>query len=886
MPSFGEIVERSLALLNRRGRVSHTALRLEFGLDDATFAALREELVGVLGAADDDGRVLVARAGATAAGDAPDHHHDPAASAGAGAEPFGDVPQAAGAIQRQGAPPLVGRMGERALLQALAARAAGGIRSAVLVRGEAGIGKTRLLEQLGAGAGEDLGMTVMHCACSPYHRGSALHPLLAGLRRHWALDGSDASGRLAARAATLSGGERAAALLADMLGVAAPEGAEPAPALGPARRRRESLAALADALTSESRRAPLLLVVDDVHWADASTLELVATLLDGPRELALMIALTARSEFVGLPQRTLQRIELGRLDAQESLRLVEHVAAAGALPDGVAGELAQQAGGSPLLATELTRTALALQAHGPPAPTTLYGCLMARLDRDPAARDVAQLAATIGREFDRTLLDAVGTIDAAALDWGLERLVAEGVVVPAAPGRFAFSHSLVQDAARSSQRKRALRSHNLQIAGALLEQFPHVAVTEPERVARHLEYAGELREAVRHWQQAGRQALGRHALREATLLLERALELNARTPDGPARRGAELELRLLAGDAMAAHAGRNAPAAVAHHARAERLSADVEASAERCDGLLRLTAYRILDGRPADALTLALDLLAVAEAADADPALLPEAECDVGGALVACGRHRDSLGHLARAVELCAGDRRTDNRERFGRDPAAAALAHRALALACRDDHEGARYAIDSATMLLAEHPHPCSAAAVHCAAATAAHIRGDHVETLSAAAAAIALATAEDLRELLARARALHGWARVRAGAHEDGLGELRRAAAAWTTTGAAAGGPFVYGLLGDALARTGEPEHAIAALDEGLRWVAGGERWYEPELHRMRAELLLGIGDPAGAHRSAGAAVSLARRMRAGAWERRAAATLARQGSAAPVA
>ncbi|HEV2774234.1 MAG TPA: AAA family ATPase [Solirubrobacteraceae bacterium] len=1032
MPSFGEIVERSLALLQRRGRVSHTALRLEFGLDDATFAALREELVTVLAAADDADGVFVARDAAAATAEPapaprqisvllcdiaetpplealdadaravvgarfhaicgevagrlgghvlpwvsdgvaiffghPRGQDDDALRAvrcgweilrtleaarevverefgvrlearlaiatgatGEGAEPFGDIPRSAGAVQERGAtdrltvddatrtqagatfgfetcggdlfavagpadsdavaphvpPPLVGRTGERALLQALAERAAEGTRAAVLVRGEAGIGKTRLLDELAAGAGEALGMAVVRCGCSPYHRGSALYPLLAGLRRHWALDGSDASPRLAARTTGLSGGPRAVALLADLLGVAVPDGGGAAAGLGPARRRRESLAALADVLATEAGRAPLLLVIDDVHWADASTLELVASLLDGPRDVALMLALTARSEFAGLPQRTLQRIELGRLDVADTRRLVEHVAAAaGTLPADVVGEIAQHAAGSPLLAAELTRTALATRDDACHTGATLYGCLMARLDRDSAARDVAQLAATIGREFDRTLLDAVGTIEPAALDWGLERLVAEDVVVRVGPGRFAFCHSLLQDAARSSQRKRVLRSHNTAIATALLARFPHVAAAEPERIARHFEYAREMPDAVGQWQRAGREALARHALREATLHFERAIELNARTPDGPERRATELELRLLAGRAIAAHAGWQAPAAVAHHARAERLSAGLEPTSGRLDGLLRLAAYRALDARATDALRLALSLLPVADATGEDPALLPEAECEVGGLLVACGRHREALGHLARAVELCEGRGRGASNHRFDRDPAALALAHRALALACRDDHEGARYAITAATERLRDHPHPQTAAAVQCAAAAAAHVRGDHESTLGASAAALALATAEDLPERRAQALALHGWAHVRAGARDDGLGELRRAVADWSATGAHTGGPFLHGLLADALAHAGEPERALATLGEALRRVAGGERWYEPELHRMRAELLLKIGDVAGAQRSAGTAAALARRMRAGAWERSAAAMLARVGSASPVA
>ena len=1052
MPSFGEIVERSLALLQRRGRVSHTALRLEFGLDDETFAALREELVAVLSAADDDGRVLVARDGAGPAADPPaaagaepapraeatpereaspggrvisvllcDLAETPQLEAldadaravvgarfhamcgevagrlgghvlpwvsdgvaiffghpraqdddalravrcgweilrtlaaaravverefgvrlearlaiatgatGGGAEPFGEVPRSAGAIQAAGAPDrltvdeptrkradaafgfeatagelfaltgpagctdalalhappaLVGRTGERALLHALAERAAAGTRAAVLVRGEAGIGKTRLLDELASGVGDELGMAVVRCACSPYHRGSALYPLLAGLRRHWALDGSDASARLAARTADLPGGRRAVALLADLLGVAMPDADGVAAGLGPARRRREALAALADALAAEAARAPLLLVVDDLHWSDASTLAFIATLLDGPRELALMIALTARSDFLGLPQRTLQRVELGRLDAEETTTLVEHVAVAGTLPSAVARQIAQHAGGSPLLATELTRTALATPGDGPPAAATLYGCLMTRLDRDSTAREVAQLAATIGREFDRTLLDAVGTIEPAGLDWGLERLVAEDVVVPAGPGRFAFCHSLLQEAARSSQRKRALRHHNHQIARALLTRFPHVAAAEPERIARHFEYAREMPDAVHHWRQAGHEALGRHALREAALHFERAIELNARTPDGHDRRATELELRLLAGQAIAAHATWKAPAAVAHHARAERLSAGLEPTRERFDGLLHLAAYRALDGRPADGLRLALTLLPVAEAATDDPALLPAVESRLGGLLVACGRHRDSLGHLARAVELCDGARRGLSADRFGHDPAAVALAHRTVALACRDDQDGARYAIAAATELLRDRPHPRSETVLLCAAAIAAHVRDDHDDVRGVAAAALTLADAEDIAERSAEALGLHGWARVRAGEHAPGLDELRRAVAGWSATGAAGGGPLLHGLLADALARAGEPERALATADEALRRVDGGERWYEPELHRIRAELLLRIGDVPGAHRSAGTAVALARRMRAGAWERRAGAMLARLGGASPVA
>ena len=1042
VPTFGEMIERSLALLERRRRVSHTALRMEFGLDDTTFTALRDELVDVLGVADDDGRVLAVRNGRSAPAPA---MHDaavpapaPLAAGGAlvsvllcdlaetpaltaldagarsavatrfaaicgevagrqrghvqpwvadsiaiffghpgaedddavravrcgweilravgaargaierelglhvsprlaiatgpaavSADSFGDTPRLAGRVQAAGAPdavtvddatreltsehfafapgtgdlfelrgphdagapvhrapaPLVGRTGERALLRALAERAADGARAAVLVRGEAGVGKTRLIATLAAGAGEELGMTVLQCTASPYHRGSPLHPLLAGLRRHWELDGADASARLGQRATGLPGRERAVALLADQLGVALPEGVAPLPEMSARRRRRETLAVLAAALTAEASRAPLLLVVEDLHWADPTTLELIGTLLDGPRELALMLALTARSEYVPPPGTTLQRIELGRLDPDESRRLAEAVAPENALADGVAADLALRGNGSPLLVEELTRTILATQHAEPAGPATLYGCLMARLDRDTSARAVAQLAATIGREFDVALLEAVGGIERSALEWGLERLVQEEVVVPTGPGSYAFRHTLLQEAARSSLGKEVLREHNLRIARALKESFPHVAAAEPERVARHLEYGGSLPASVRRWRQAGLQALHRHALREATAHFERGLQLTARTPDGDERRGTELSLRVLAGLAIAEQHGWDHPAATTHYARAEQLRRQVAGAPMLVRSMLGLTTYELVTSRLEEALALAREQVKVAERAR-DRELLLESECEAGAALLYLGRHRDALPRFARAIELYDPAGHDEHVLRYGRNPAAVALANRGLALACRGDRTGARDAIGQAAAVLREHRHSYTEAWIQCAAAGAALVCGERDVVRREASVALRIAAEEGFPEWLAHASVLHGWARVHAGEHEEGLEECRRGVAQWASKGIVVLRPFLHGLLADALRAAGDLDHGIVAVDQALTGCVRGERWCEPELHRIRAELLLACGVRPGALRAAQMAVALSRRSGAAGWERRAESTLRRVSGAAPVA
>ena len=199
-------------------------------------------------------------------------------------------------------------------------------------------------------------------------------------------------------------------------------------------------------------RRPLLVVVEDLHWADPWTLELLGLLIEGAPDLPLLLAMTARQDLPPLPGAALQVLDLAPMADAEVLRVVAAAATGGALADGVAQEFAEARRGSPLLAEELTRTMLAMQdSEGLELiPATLFGCLMARLNRDGSARAVAQIAATIGREFDLSLLQALGTLDASELDWGLERLVADGVVRPTSDDTYAFRHALLQDAARSS----------------------------------------------------------------------------------------------------------------------------------------------------------------------------------------------------------------------------------------------------------------------------------------------------------------------------------------------------------------------------------------------------------------------------------------------------
>ena len=390
-----------------------------------------------------------------------------------------------------------------------------------------------------------------------------------------------------------------------------------------------------------------------------------------------MLALTARSDFAAPPQRTLQRIELGRLDAEESLRLVEHVAAAGTLPGAVAAH-AGRAGRRLAAARRRAHAHRARHAGRRPRrrPATLYGCLMARLDRDSTARDVARLAATIGREFDRTLLDAVGTIEPAALDWGLERLVAGGrrragrarplrVRPLAAAGRRAQLAAKARAARATTGRSRGRCSRTFRTSPPPSPSASRATSSTPASCARPL----------RHWQQAGRQALGRHALREAAHALrarDRAQRAHARRP----RTGAPPSSSCACSPATRSRRARGwnarAAAAIAHHARAELLSAGVDASR----GALRRAAARCRRTAPRAGARSRRCRSRSACSRSPRPRTptrrcCPTPSATVGGALVACGRPAMRSAISPARSSSCDGAPARRARARFGRDPAA-----------------------------------------------------------------------------------------------------------------------------------------------------------------------------------------------------------------------
>jgi len=459
----------------------------------------------------------------------------------------------------------------------------------VLLNGEPGIGKSRLVrvltERLSA---EDSAR--IEWRCSPYYQNSALYPVIEHLQRllHWGRDESPAEklGKLeAVLARSVLPLPEVVPLLAPLLALPPPERYPPL-TLTPQRQKQKTLEALLAWLLKEAERQPVLVVMEDLHWVDPSTLELLSLLIDHVPTTRLLLLLTFRPDFrppwAMLSHMT--QLTLNRLSRQQIAVMVEKVTGGKPLPVEVVQHLITKTDGVPLFVEELTKMVLeAVEAHGgapvPLAiPTTLHDSLMARLDRLPAAKEVAQVGATLGREFSYELIQTVSPVHEASLQHALAQLVdAEVLYQRGLPphARYIFKHALIQDAAYHSLLKSKRQHYHQQIAGVLEERFPDITETQPELLAHHYTEAGLIEQAIPHWQHAGQRAIERSANVEALSHLTRGLELLKALPATPERAHQELALQIALGVPLIATKGWAAPDTERTYTRARELCGQI-----------------------------------------------------------------------------------------------------------------------------------------------------------------------------------------------------------------------------------------------------------------------------------------------------------------------
>jgi predicted ATPase/DNA-binding SARP family transcriptional activator len=724
--------------------------------------------------------------------------------------------------------PLVGRARELDLLQDRWEQVAQGLGQAVFLTGDPGIGKSRLVRELIRRLGLDDG-EVLEFQCAEAHDSSALHPVADHFRRR--LDDRP-GGVEALLAAAGIPPDHAAPAIAALLGEA---GAEE---LDPQELKRRTTDVVASYVLGHAAREPVLTVVEDAHWADPSTLELVDELLDAIPDARVLLIITQRPTPQALwePRSHFAHLSLSPCTPAEAAELVAHLVPA-ALPPPVARMVVERSDGVPLFIEELARAAAADAATEIPA--TLDDLLMARLDAlGSEAKTVAQVGALIGREFPHDLLAGGSTLPPAELENGLERLLGAGLLRRRGhglPRRYAFRHALLQEAVTRSLAGGARRALHRRIAHALEHATPELARAEPETVARHHEQAGEPGRAVAYRTESGLRAIGRSAHQEAIDQLAAAVADLTTLPDDDGRVALELDLRVLLGSALISVRGYASPEVEACYGRARELSARAGDDARLLPVLYGLWVNAFVRARHEQVLALGLELRALAE--QRDPRVLIVAERAVGWPLVCMGRFAEAREHLDRVLELQAlGDQRP-LRLLYGQDPAVAGLATGAWALWGCGEGAAADVRSESAIALARPTGHPLSLAYALGSGALLAAFRGDAGTARGRAVEAMAVAGEYGLALWRAWSQMALGAAELLDGNPDGAAVTLRNALSAARATGSALFEPFALTTLAEAELAAGDDAAArrsVAAADDAAR--AGNEVFWQPRLDSLR--------------------------------------------------
>ncbi len=807
------------------------------------------------------------------------------------------------AAQAAGLTPLVGRVQELQLLAARWEEVRERRGQVVVLTGEAGIGKSRLVrvlkEQL---AGQP--HTWLECHASALHQHSALHPIIELLHQILEFSPTDSPvakvGQLEAGLAHYLGQVMPPAetvpLLATLLGL--PVGEEYAPLnLAPRRQKQRTLEIILTLLLAMADRKPLLFVVEDLHWLDPSTLELLDLLIEQGSTTRLLALFTCRPTFnpAWRPYSYLTHLTLSRLTQPQVEAMVQQVAGGKRLPGDLLRQVAAKTDGVPLFVEELTKMVLELDllteaadhyelaAPLPPLaiPSTLHDSLMARLDRLASVKEVAQLAATLGREFDYGLLQAVSHLPEPELQLALAQLVQAELLYqrglpPAAT--YLFKHALIQETAYRSLLRSRRQQYHAKIAQVLVEQFPQITQLQPELVAHHYTAAGLAELAVLYWQQAGQRAIEQSAAEEAIDHLARGLKLLEALPDMPARTEQKLALQLLLGVPLLMSKGYAALEVERTYARAWQLCRQLGDTPQQAPALFGLWLFYLVRADYQLAGQLGDQLMALAQRLQ-EPALLLAAHQVQGINCFYLGELTSARTHLEQALELYRPEQAAGRFSYSGADQGVATLSHLALTLWLLGYPDQALQQAEAALALAERLAHPFSQAFALSMAALLHQYRREGQLAQARAEAALAYATGQGFELLAGFSAIFRGWALAEQGQVELGMSQLRQGLDAFRATGAELGQLHFLALLAETCGRAGQVEAGLSLLEEALTAAHDkGERFYEAELYRLKGELLWQAGQQSAPEASFQKAIQVARSQSARSLELRASLNLSR--------
>jgi class 3 adenylate cyclase/predicted ATPase len=767
--------------------------------------------------------------------------------------------------------PLVGREQEIGLLLERWAQVKEGVGQVVLLSGEAGIGKSHLVQMLQEHVATEPQAWLTPCQCSPYHQHSALYPLIELLERVALRFEREES--LPQKLSKLEGFlvqyglplAEAMPLFAALLSLPLPADYAP-PLMSPEQQKQQTLHALLTILLRIAAQQPVLFVMEDLHWVDPSTLELLNLLVDQGPTARILALFTFRPDFSPpwTSRAHLTQVTVTRLPRRQAVEVIRQVAHGKVLPSDVVEQIVAKTDGVPLFVEELTKMVLEsdllqereeryeLSGPLPPLviPATLHDSLMARLDRLATVKGLAQLAATLGREFSYALLQAVAPWDEAALHRGLHQLVeAEFLYQQGLPphATYLFKHALIQDAAYQSLLRSTRQQHHQRIAQVLEARFPEIVAAQPEVVAHHYTEAGLSAQALPYWQRAGQRAIERYANLEAVAHLRQGLEVLATLLETPERTQHELTLQAALGASLMAVKGFSAPEVERAYARAHELCQQVGDTPQLCLVLWGLLQFSIVRADIQMALELGERLINLAQSIH-DLDILLAAHNGLGTALPFCGELHAARIHLEQSLALYDPLKHHARAFFYGTNLQADSLAHLAHVLWLLGYPEQAlQRGHEALSVAQAQEPvHAFTLAHVANLIAVVHYLRREERLAQERAETARRLSSEHGFAAELGRGTILWGWALVVQG-QAEGLVQMHQGLAAYQATGAEVWRPYYLALLAEAYGTGGQSAEGLRLLTEASAVVDNsGEHWWAAELYRLRGELLLGHEGP----------------------------------------
>jgi hypothetical protein len=767
----------------------------------------------------------------------------------------------------------------------------------VMIQGEAGVGKSRLVEGLREATAQNHIWVAIRC--SPFHTASAFHPIVEHLKRVFGWQPEDSVQQHLEKLEAWLGGfktlplSESVRLFADLVSVPVPEDRYPRLSMTARQQRDATLDAIVAWLIESAEGTPLLMAWEDLHWADPTTLETLGMLIEQAPTAALLVVATYRPELTPpWPQRShMTPIALNHLERLEVETMVGHLAGGRPLPGEVVDHIVAKADGVPLYVEELTKAILGsgvlelcgdayvltgalAQLH---IPATLQDSLMARLDRAPRLREVAQLGSVLGREFAYDMISALAGIEEQMLQSGLSQLVVDELLYQRGRpprSRYLFKHALIQDAAYQSLLKRTRQQYHQQVAKLLEDRFPEMASTQPELVAHHYTQANCPAQAIAYWHKAGVAAASRSANLEAIDQFHRGLGLIAALPDMRERPELELDLQTALGAALFATKTWNHSDIGRTYARVSELCRQLGDDTRGFTALRALYLHHLHLLEMEKAQHFAEEGLRVAERL-ADAARLLWARVALGNPLFFQGKLEPALAQFRQAFEMF--DPNMPFRDWPGTNPGVVCQMH-LMRISWMLGYPDRSLAELGAGLQSAEAlGHPLTLAQTLCYAAQVHIFRREPSAVADYAGRALKICEEQRITQFRVAALVHSGWALCASGESDKGLAQFAQGAESYSLE---VGYDIQLALQADAQLASGKPAAALASVAAGLKTVEKmGGALLEAELHRLKGEALLAVaGTVSEAETAIEQGIAVARRQNAKSWELRCAMSLAR--------